>query len=235
LDKIAGILLTALLVIVIAVSLSYYVLSQPNQTENNTLPTPTLTAAPSPSPSEIPTEPISIPKPSVPEFTVEYVNNSYYAPPIYGIDEYSGETVQTGGGFTVANKSIELTIKNQPFIHYVLKDENGTHDVYLRYQIGYKGHFGEEWHYITETVYDSSSDYTIILFGVDWDRSNDGVVLQHLSSGDKMDFQVQARIGYIELKYDLSAGSYLPGGYPSYQVFHGTESGWSGTQTITIP
>jgi hypothetical protein len=77
LDKIAGILLIALLAIVTAVSLSYYVLSQPNQTSNNTSPTPTPTSAPTstPSPSEIP----SVSKSSVPEFTLKFVDNTVQA------------------------------------------------------------------------------------------------------------------------------------------------------------
>lgn len=33
----------------------------------------------------------SISKPSVPEFTVKYVDNSYDVPPTYGIDQYTGE------------------------------------------------------------------------------------------------------------------------------------------------
>jgi hypothetical protein len=31
-----------------------------------------------------------IPKPSVPEFTLKYADNSYEAPPTYGIDQYTG-------------------------------------------------------------------------------------------------------------------------------------------------
>ena len=53
----------------------------------------------------------TIPQPSVPEFTVRYADYSYNISPTYGIDPYSGKTVQTGGGFTIQNKSIELTIK----------------------------------------------------------------------------------------------------------------------------
>jgi hypothetical protein len=51
LDKIAGILLIALLALVTAVSLSYYILNQPNQTSNNTSPTPTPTQTPSEAPN----------------------------------------------------------------------------------------------------------------------------------------------------------------------------------------
>ena len=42
-DKIAGILVISLLALVFAVSLSYYILNQPNQAQNNPSPTPTPT------------------------------------------------------------------------------------------------------------------------------------------------------------------------------------------------
>jgi hypothetical protein len=134
-----------------------------------------------------------------------------------------------GGGFTVTNKSIELTIKNQPFTPYVFRDEAGVHEIYLRYQIGYKGHFGENWQYTEDSPDDPSSDYTVILFGIEWDKSNYGVVLQGLSSGDKVDFQVQAKLGYSSL---LEGHDFMD---PNGWVFHGETSDWSSTQTITIP
>ena len=63
----------------------------------------------------------SITKPSVPNFTVTYVDNSYYMEPVYGVDQYSGETIQTGGGYTVQNKSFELKIKTCPLLRTLLK------------------------------------------------------------------------------------------------------------------
>ena len=84
-------------------------------------------------------------KPSVPEFTLKLVDNSYDEPPIpsttptYTIDPYSGkQTILTPGssaipGYHVENKTIELWIKNQPY----------SADVY--YDVRTKGHFGENW------------------------------------------------------------------------------------------
>ena len=56
-DKIAGILLISLLAIVSIISLSYYIVSQPNQTQNTPSPTPTPTNTPvsSPAPTTEPT------------------------------------------------------------------------------------------------------------------------------------------------------------------------------------
>lgn len=101
-------LLIAILAVVSVASLSYYVLSQPNENQDN----PSLT--PTPSPSEKPTEPASIPTPSVPEFTLKYVDNSYDVPSstTTTTDPYTGEqTITTEPGYHVANETIEVTIK----------------------------------------------------------------------------------------------------------------------------
>jgi len=55
LDKIAGILLISLLAIVSITSLSYYIVSQPNQTQNPPSPTPTPTSIPTLTPAPTPT------------------------------------------------------------------------------------------------------------------------------------------------------------------------------------
>ena len=65
----------------------------------------------------------SISKPSVPEFSVRIVAYPYDVPPetTTTIDEYTGkETTTTQPGYHVENKSIEITIKNQPFTPYNL-------------------------------------------------------------------------------------------------------------------
>lgn len=71
----------------------------------------------------------SIPKPSVPEFTLKYVRASYS---VTTIDPYTGAS-------TIQQKdisTIEITIKNQPFTYFF----NNT-NYYLYYNIAYKGHF----------------------------------------------------------------------------------------------
>ena len=165
-----------------------------------------------------------IPKPSVPEFTVEYVDRSYYVPPTYGIDPYSGQTVQTGGGFTVNNKTIDLTIKNQHFTPYVIEDGGVLHSIYQSFQIRYKGHFGKDWYNYTHGE-DDWTDYTVILF---WLAPNtESPNLGELSAGDKVDFQAQARIGY----FMHTDGDWYN---PNSLVFVGESSDWSSTQTITF-
>ena len=86
--KITATLLITLIAIVATASLSYYATSQPNpkQPIATSTPTPTPTLTPTPSTSEKTTESGPIPKPSVPEFTIELVDNSYDVPTTYSVD-----------------------------------------------------------------------------------------------------------------------------------------------------
>jgi hypothetical protein len=43
----------------------------------------------------------SIPKPSVPEFSLKYVDHSYDVPTTYGTDPYTGKTIITQEGYHV--------------------------------------------------------------------------------------------------------------------------------------
>ena len=226
-DKILGILLITLLAIVTAVSISYYILNQPNQTPNNLSPTATPTPAttPTPSPSG---EPTSIPKPSVPEFTLKFVDNSYDVPPstTTTTDPYTGEqTVTTESGYHVKNGTIEVTIKNQEFTPYPIDNQ---HTISLFYYVSYKGHYAEDWDYYPPSTYGrehsaifirpSTSKYTVVQF--------------RAPSEGEMDFRVQAQIGYYTSTTEFYA---VPGAPFTTYTFNGDVSGWSNTQTITIP
>lgn len=81
----------------------------------------------------------SIPKPSVPEFTLTSISSM--AP---------------------NNSFVRITIKNQAFIPY--RDENGDY-IDLYYNVSYKPHNDTEWNYYFENYYfihQSSTNYTII-------------------------------------------------------------------------
>ena len=221
-DKILGILLITLLALVTAVSLSYYVLNQPNQTQNNPSPTPTPTPAttPSPSPSG---EPASIPKPSVPEFTVKAVSHPYDVPTTYSTDPYTGETI-THEGYHVENKSIEVWIKNTPFTPY--NDTDG-HEVNLYYGVSAKGHFEPEWGTPTaysesdsaERIPQSNSEYTVLSLA------------NYYSPNAQVDYQVEAIVGHFYTDY-YPPGHAIAFPYTAFQVDE--TSGWSNTQTLTF-
>jgi len=94
----------------------------------------------------------STPKPSVPEFTLKYVDHSYDVPPTYGIDPYTGKKVVTKEGHHVENKSIEVTIKNQPLSP---NNEANGFFTHLYYNFRYKGHYANDWIYSPEISYKS--------------------------------------------------------------------------------
>ncbi len=147
----------------------------------------------------------STPKPSVPEFT---------AKPIFSPPENQS-----------VNKTIELSIKNQPSV--------------LAYNVRMRINDGD-WRLLypnnNSVPIQSDGEYTILSYssgylGVEY-QYNLGYTSQNLSAGDKVDFQVQAMIGSIQRVFNPNFTSQLDM-YP--YVFIGESSGWSNTQTIRIP
>jgi hypothetical protein len=195
----------------------------------------------------------SIPKPTVPEFTLKYVDNSYSVPPTYGIDPYTGKNVLTKEGYFLENKSIEVIIRNQPFNAY--HNENGSL-VGLFYDVIEKGHF-ENWRTSTKGVtneisltsydqypgliYRSDSDFTVVTYGFAGNNGTNSYRynLGDFSDGGQIDFQVKAIIGYSTRIND----TFVPGvpvddptdPNPRHYVFTGVISDWSNMQTISIP
>ena len=177
----------------------------------------------------------AVPKPSVPEFTLNVVAHPYDVAPTTTVDPYTGN-VTTQAGYHVENKSIEVTIKNQPFSPY--NDGNGN-SISLYYNVTVKGHFEDTWDYCFNNPYRgllnaSDSDYTIISMPIGYHRlvPSGGYPLEGVDAGDQIDFQVQAQIGYYTIEY-TGMWAPVPGG-DFYYVFTGEASGWSNTQTITI-
>ena len=157
--------------------------------------------------------------PSVPEFTVQYIDQSYNIPPTYGTNPYTGQTIITSPGSQVDNQTIVVTIKNQPFTPY-LDSQNNT--IQLYYNIRSKGHF-ENFTSDTDLgsnglsgVAASSSSTTVVSFDV----ANWGVPV-----GGQIDFQIQAFIGYTSYNAEQC--------YTANVVTLG-ESSWSNIQTITV-
>ncbi len=189
----------------------------------------------------IPISAESIPNPSVPEFTVKIIDHSYDTPvttPTYTTDPYTGEQIQLTSGspsYHIQNKSIEISIKNQPFTAYI---SSGNY-IGLYYNFRYKGHYGTDWTYdpfkpndISSKMYGgwdmtrlfpyeaSKSDYTIVSKTFDYFGANYGQV----------DFQVQAQIGYVQ----EMGSAYSARIWGNFYNFTGQSSDWSNTQTITI-
>ena len=162
------------------------------------------------------------PKPSVPEFTLKYVDGSYDVPTTYTIDQYTGETI-THQGYHVNLTVFEMVIQNQL---------NPINDLY--YSIQVKGHYSNEWIMFFDyseglPLQDSTAKETIIRMGT-LDRGVLTLQGAHKSipipSGGKEDIQVQALVGSIGRNASAPMAPY---------IFNGVVSDWSPTQTITIP
>lgn len=157
----------------------------------------------------------SIPKPSVPEFTLKYTIQSRDIPgatPTYTTDPYMGQQkIQNPGssGYHQDVRTVEINVKNQPYTGHV----DGSNYVALYYNVSYKGPYENDWHYYYYRAEQSTSDYTLINFT---EIPNDGGTIG---------FRVQAQIGYYT-EYHMPFVDYS---------FHGEVSGWSNTQAVEVP
>ncbi len=183
----------------------------------------------------------SIPKPSVPQFTLQYFDYISNIAPTTSTNPYTGQNVTTSHGSTFYNETVVFTIKNQPFTPYT--DSNGKY-IGIYYNFRYKGHYEDQWTYlpfnpdgVTGSAWggmfdrslpyfsQSGSDYTTFVFAL-----TDFVPYGQpaLPVGGQLDFQLQAQIGNISY---ASEGTQSLGNYYS---FTGESSDWSNTQTLTV-
>ena len=168
-------------------------------------------------------------QPSVPEFTMSFVDHSYDVSTTYSIDPYTGENV-THSGYHVERITLEMTIKNQPFVPYY--DAGSGWNISFYYTIRIKGYYSEDWIelYRASDGYPTQSDsyYTVISLGT---LGENGLHLEtsaksfDVLSGGQVDFQVEAMIGYVHRALTQM----------NPYIFTGETSGWSNTQTLTIP
>jgi hypothetical protein len=162
-------------------------------------------------------------EPSVPEFTVKLVDESYDVTPSASTNPYTGEATTTPS-YHVKKVSIEITIKNQPFTPSIVNG-NTTGLFYNVEAKTNKPHFvdGSDSYnqYATRA---SSEEYTVVTIklgsgeGGTWD----------ISSGSQVDIRVQAVVGYSNFVWGAGL---LPAGSDFTLLL---ASGWSSTQTITV-
>lgn len=158
----------------------------------------------------------SVTKPSIPQFSLKRVDQSYDVPTTYSINPLTGENI-THEGYHVKKQAIDITIKNQHYFDTQYK---------LLYNVRVKGHFGSDWVELYSPFGDwgpkypspSSSEYTVLQYH--WDYGSDV----------QLDFQVQALVGHY---YEKSIPEHpLAGVFPAYDTVE--SSGWSGTQTFSF-
>ena len=155
----------------------------------------------------------SVPKPSVPEFTVELVDHSYVVPETTSIDPYTGKKI-VNPSYKVENKTIEIIIKNQLFT----PPDSFTN---LYYNVRVKGNFEQDWTELYK-ISNNTSQNTLRM-----QSASENTVIsipQDYPSGGLVDFQVQAVIATA-----------IPFDYTNFGYWTWEASNWSNTQTITIP
>jgi hypothetical protein len=147
----------------------------------------------------------SIPKPSVPEFTAKLISS----PP-------ESQSV---------NRTIELSIKNQPSISF--------YNIRMRVN---DANWGILYPNNNSVPNQSDGEYTILSYrsgylGVEY-QYHLGYKVENLTAGDKIDFQVQAMVGSIHRVFNPNFTNQID--MYSY-VFTGVTGDWSNTQTVNIP
>jgi hypothetical protein len=164
-------------------------------------------------------------KPSVPQISnVKSVDSSYDVPSssTTTVDQYTGkETTTTISGYHVNQKSIEITIKNQPFKPYTNK--NNGQEINLYYLVQVKGRFGEDWKSFggDACTVQSNSGHTVVTGVSTYDARS------------QLDFKVQAAIGYLPIFEDGMLGYY--GAIGCFDIMADARSDWSSIRAFTVP
>lgn len=170
----------------------------------------------------------SIPKPAVPQFSIQVIDRSYDTPTTYTTDPYSGKQTSSPG-YHVEDIIVQGKIRNQPFTPYKLPNPNSTSNydtsrsIDFYYNISYRGHFGGEWRQLYGTEDD---DYIKQSYGQEYTSFNlSRYNAAEFHEGDQIDVRVSAFIGYETWGFMAAQ---------PYRILNGQDSGWSNTLTVTI-
>jgi hypothetical protein len=151
----------------------------------------------------------SIHKPSVPEFTAKLTSSPAESQSV--------------------NRTIELSIKNQPFV----SNYGFFYNVRMRVN---DGNWGLLYPNSNSVPSQSNGEYTILSYssgylGVEY-QYHLGYKVENLTAGDTIDFQVLAMVGSIQRVINPNFTNH----YNMYPyVFNGETGDWSNIRTITIP
>jgi hypothetical protein len=126
------------------------------------------------------------------------------------------------------NKTIELSIKNQPPV----PDNGSFYNVRIRVDDGNWSVLSPE----NQVPIQSNGEYTILSYPSEQPdfeyQYHMGYTMQNLFPSDKIDFQVQTMVGGIYRGFNPNATNQFDM-YP--YVFIGQKSDWSNTQTLIMP
>ncbi len=169
----------------------------------------------------------TIPKPSVPEFTLRFIDSSYDIPATTSKDPFNGQQIITPSRH-VEQWSIEIRIKNVDFIPIKIQDSNNnTIDAVFCYVIQWKPRFSDNgWFTLFEAFYSylpqSSGAETIRRINMTMPTNNEQFDVsewsRYIPTDSQLNFRVKAMIGGPNDVYN----------------FKGEESDWSNTQTLNL-
>ena len=165
----------------------------------------------------------SIPTPSVPEFTILPVGPSFDIPPTYSFNSSTG-LFDINDGFHIQYSTVKIIIKNQPYSNQSV-DDNFYYNVRIKPH-NYPDSYWLELFYAGADGYpvQTISNDTTIPIAVEGSQAQGTII----PTGATTDIQVEAMIGHIGRNNTMNP-------YPYPYVFFGETSGWSNTQTITLP
>jgi hypothetical protein len=166
---------------------------------------------------------IGVTTPITPGFEVEFKTFPHYVSPVYGVDNVTGKAVLLKDGYAELYKWVAVSIGGQPFLRY---NDSAGHLISLSYEVRWKGNHDTTWQTVPQGIhFGDAADQAIgrlisIGFkGIDSGGVAEGWMALLDPTATKIDFQVQAMIGY----------------WDSNDIFVGKSSGWSATQILAIP
>ncbi len=165
----------------------------------------------------------SVPMPTVPEFSIEPVGPSFDIPPTYSFNPRTG-LFDTNDGYHIQYSTVKIIIKNQPF-----SNQSNSDELFYNVRIRPNNYPDSYWRELFSASADgypvqTLSNYTTIPIAVEGPQALGPVI----PTGAVTDIQVEAMIGHIGRNNTM-----IP--YPYPYVFFGETSGWSSTQTVTLP
>jgi hypothetical protein len=153
-------------------------------------------------------------------FVISYDTFPVYHASTYTVDPSTGTGIMDQPGYYSENRWLTIHISNQLFEAYCDSDNNYINAFY---DVRWKVHGSETWAYRPDSARSTSqsTEFTSTAIGLGFKGYSDPSMLPLLDyvSGQQLDFQIKASIGYF--KSDLT--------------FVGKSTDWSETQTFTIP
>jgi hypothetical protein len=191
----------------------------------------------------------TVPKPSVPQLSVSFVNHSYDVPSTTTTttNPYTGENVATiKEGYHVQNDSFVVSVRSQPLT--IEGQVNGS-SIRLFFRVQSKGHYSNNWEYLTYVGDSLSLMYTNNGYAqktMQLDGNNGTTYYDNGENnygydggvggqyGGQVDFRAMAVIGYIVVVED--AVNPFNFRHPYHDMLVTLQSSdWSDIQSISVP